>query len=66
MTVLLAGHEPVWSTLAGELIGGADLRFPTAALASLRFEIGDWTTADRAELEWLVTPKLLARFEAAR
>ncbi len=65
-TVLLAGHEPVWSSLAGDLIGGARLRFPTAALASLRFDIEDWANAERAELEWLVTPKLLGRLEEAR
>ena len=65
-TVLLAGHEPVWSALAGGLIGGAQLRFPTAALASIRFEIDEWSRAEHGELEWLVTPKLLARLEAKR
>lgn len=63
-TVLLAGHEPVWSALAGGLVGGARLRFPTAAMASLRFAINHWSDAEAAELEWLITPKLLERFEA--
>ena len=63
-TVLLAGHEPVWSALAGGLVGGACLRFPTAALASLRFDVDEWRDAKRAELEWLVTPKLLGRLDA--
>ena len=63
-TVLLAGHEPVWSSLAGGLIGGACLRFPTGALASLRFEVDDWRDAKRGELEWMITPKLLERLEA--
>lgn len=62
-TVLLAGHEPVWSLLAGGLIGGACLRFPTAALASLRFDVDEWSDAKRGELEWMITPKLLARLE---
>lgn len=64
-TVLLAGHEPVWSSLAGGLIGGARLRFPTAAVAALRFDIEDWSEAEWAELEWLITPKMLSRFEAS-
>lgn len=68
MTVMLAGHEPVWSDLAGDLVGGARLRFPTAALASLRVEVGDWREVEPggAELEWLITPKLIERFEARR
>ena len=65
-TVLLAGHEPVWSELGGALIGGARLRFPTAALASLRVAHDDWRSLEpgQAELEWLVTPKIVGRFEA--
>ena len=67
-TVLLAGHEPVWSALAGALVGGARVRFPTAALASLRFAVGGWREIEvgSGELEWLVTPKLLLRYEASR
>lgn len=61
-TVLIVGHEPTWSGLVGGLSGGSHVRFPTAALACLAFD-GTWFDLDWgvAELEWMVTPKLLAR-----
>ena len=61
-TIVVVGHEPVWSGLVAGLTGGGRVRFPTAALACLDFE-SDWTALDwgRMELRWLVTPKLLKR-----
>lgn len=58
-TVLLAGHEPVWSELASFLIGGGTLRFPTAALARIDLDVESWgaVTFDRGELVWLLQPK---------
>lgn len=63
-TLLLAGHEPTTSAVAGRLIGGACLRWPTAALGAIRFTADSWEAIDwgRGELAWLVTPKLLQRF----
>ena len=60
-TVLIAGHEPVWSSLVGGLSGGSQVRFPTAALACLSLQAPSWADLDwgRATLQWLVTPKLL-------
>lgn len=60
-TLLLAGHEPVWSILAARLMGGGRLRLPTAAVACLRWPQESWreAVATTAELLWLVTPKLL-------
>lgn len=62
-TVLIAGHEPVWSGLVGGLTGGSQVRFPTAALACLSAHAPSWVDLDwgRATLQWLVTPKLLRR-----
>lgn len=59
--LLLAGHEPTWSTLSGRLIGSASLRFPTAAVARIDLSIENWREADygKGTLVWLVTPKLL-------
>jgi phosphohistidine phosphatase len=59
--LLITGHEPTWSALAGRLIGGGRIRMPTAAVACLDFQKGSW--ADLAttvcELRWLMTPKML-------
>lgn len=61
--LLLAGHEPTWSLLAGRLIGAASLRFPTAAIARIDLPIENWREADYGggTLVWLVTPKILER-----
>jgi phosphohistidine phosphatase len=58
---MLVGHEPTWSELAGRLIGGAALDFPTAALARIDLEIETWSRADfgKGLLVWLVTPRSL-------
>ena len=57
--VLLAGHEPTWSELASRLIGGGDLRFPTAALARLDLDVARWrdVTFGSGVLVWLLQPK---------
>jgi len=67
-TLLLAGHEPVWSLTAGGLVGGAGLRFPTAAIACIRFPVDRWSEVrfGAGELRWFVTPKLLERIGIKR
>jgi phosphohistidine phosphatase len=59
--LLLTGHEPTLSETIGRMIGGGNVRLPTAAMARLDFDIESWTEADvgRAQLIWLVGPKLL-------
>ena len=61
--LMLVGHEPTWSTLAGELIGAGQLRMPTAAIARIDVDADRWSDVDagRGELVWLVNPKLLER-----
>lgn len=60
-TLLLAGHQPLWSLAASRLTGGGAIRMPTAAVACIRFEAADWgdVTEDSGELAWLIVPKLL-------
>jgi phosphohistidine phosphatase len=62
-TVLLAGHEPTFSQLAGTLVGGAAIRLPTAALACIDVPRSRWRAVElgTGTLIWLVTPKLLAK-----
>lgn len=59
--LLVTGHEPTWSQLVSLLMGGGRLRMPTAAVACLDLEHGDW--ADLASgsciLRWLMVPKAL-------
>ena len=59
--LLIAGHEPTWSTLVGWLIGGGRVLMPTAAVACLDLPQGDWIDLAPATcaLRWLVTPKTL-------
>lgn len=62
-SVMLVGHEPTWSEVLSLLIGGGEHRFPTAALACLRFEATHWSEirAGSAELQWLLPPRLLGK-----
>ena len=61
--LLIAGHEPTWSTLVTLLIGGSRVRMPTSAVACVDLLGGDWIDLGfaRCELRWLVTPKSLKR-----
>ncbi len=60
-TVVLVGHEPVWSMSIGMLTGGSVVHFPTAAMARLDFEVDQWTEVGygRGKLAWLTAPKSL-------
>jgi phosphohistidine phosphatase len=59
--LLIAGHEPTWSTLVTWLIGGGKVRMPTAAVACLDLPDGHWIdlAPGTCELRWLMTPKML-------
>ena len=56
--ILVVGHEPDFSNLIGELIGGGVVRMKKAALAHV-----DVTSVSRGsgELRWLLEPEHLAR-----
>jgi len=60
-SLVLVGHEPTWSALASDLMGGGILRFPTAAMARLDLEIDGWKAAgsDRGMLVWFLVPRLV-------
>jgi phosphohistidine phosphatase len=59
--LLLTGHEPTWSELAGRLIGKAVVRVPTAAMLRIDFEVGAWQQLafGSGELRWLLPPKVV-------
>ena len=61
--LMLVGHEPTWSLLAGALIGAGQMRMPTATIARIDLAADRWADVDagKGELVWLVKPKLLER-----
>lgn len=66
-SMMLVGHEPSCSDLVSALVGGAHVRFPTAALARIDLRVLSWRDADvgRGTLEWYVIPRMLEAFERA-
>ena len=59
--LLIAGHEPCWSSLIALLTGGVRIRMPTAAVGCLILDGPGWSATEPGggELQWLVTPRLL-------
>ncbi len=59
-SVMVVGHEPKCSTLAGMLIGGGELTFKTATMARIDFEIEKWISLSPGggELRWLQSPSI--------
>ncbi len=61
--VMLVGHEPTTSILAGQLIGGASIRFPTAAIARIDLNIDHWKSCRSGigTMIWHVIPAHLKK-----
>jgi phosphohistidine phosphatase len=59
--ILVVGHEPTWSDLVTVLCGGGRVFMPTAAVACLALVGDGWSELGpgRAELMWLVNPRML-------
>lgn len=66
--LLLTGHEPTWSELAGRLIGEGAVRVPTASMLKIDFEIQGWRQIHygRGQLKWLIPPKLVCSLGGAK
>lgn len=62
-SLLLVGHQPVWSDLASALAGGGVFEMPTAALLKIDLPIKSWHQLDRGmgAVRWSITPKQLER-----
>jgi phosphohistidine phosphatase len=58
-TLILVGHEPTGSTLTSQLIGGGQIRLPTAAMVCIEFESEAWSQIRKGQgtLIWLLQPK---------
>lgn len=68
--LLVVGHEPTWSQAASLLVGGGQLRLPTATLVRIDLDIDRWANIHpgTGQLSWLVPPRLFPRdaFEFAK
>lgn len=68
--VLIVGHNPTMTELVGNFIAELDasIRFPTAAIACLNFDIGSWAKIASTEgcLEWLVIPGIIEKLVSVK
>jgi phosphohistidine phosphatase len=64
-SLLLTGHEPTWSELAGRLVGEARVRVPTGAMLRIEFDAANWQQIEfgSGELRWLLPPKLAQKID---
>ena len=62
-TLLITGHEPTWSSVVSQLIGGGDVRMVTAAVACVQCHVRRWNDvrAGGCELVFFLPPKVLAK-----
>ena len=67
-SLLLAGHMPSLPDLIGDLVAGARVKFPTAALAAIDVSVRSWSEVEPGcgTLLWLVTPKILAARDSSK
>jgi phosphohistidine phosphatase len=66
--LLLTGHEPTWSDLAGRLIGKAIIKVPTGSMLRIDFEVDRWQQIDvgGGELRWLLPPRVVAKIKGGK
>lgn len=64
-SVMIVAHEPGISAFVGRMIGGAAVRYPTAALTRIDLACRSWRDADfgAGQLRWMVVPRALEAFE---
>jgi phosphohistidine phosphatase len=60
--LMIVGHEPTWSTLLSELVGGGHHPFATGAVVRIDLPADTWSSVHlgTGELRWLLTPRLAA------
>lgn len=60
-SVLLVGHEPAFSALAGQLIGSGIVQVRTAAMVCVELDVDSWSRLEpgRGRLAWAVPPELV-------
>ena len=62
--IMIVGHNPIWEGLVSSLSkNNPYVTMPTAAIASINFDINDWSELKfgTGTLEWLIKPKELQK-----
>jgi phosphohistidine phosphatase len=61
VSAMLVGHEPTWSASIRLLSAGGGVQFPTAAMASIQFDVDNWSDVEPGggRRMWLVVPRSL-------
>jgi phosphohistidine phosphatase len=59
-SILLAGHEPLFSSLAAYLMGAPSMQVEFKKAGLLKLRVDSFPPHPRAVLEWYLTPKLAA------
>jgi len=61
--VMLVGHEPKWSTMISEFIGGGEITVPTAAMARIDFDTNLWSEISWSSgtLRWMLQPSFFTK-----
>ncbi len=64
-SIILAGHEPTWSSMVEALVGGGRVEMPTCAMARIDVLVEGWVGVSwgRGNLVWLVTPKTITDYD---
>ena len=63
--LMVAGHDPAMGAVVAALVGETALRFPTAGLARVDFDLDGWAALAEGSgrLAWFVVPRLLEELE---
>jgi phosphohistidine phosphatase len=56
--ILLAGHEPLLSSLVAYLLASPALRVEMKKAAMVRIDVDGYGLAPRGTLRWMITPKI--------
>lgn len=61
--LMLISHEPKLSILSSKLIGGGEIRFPTAGMCRIDFKVSKWSDIqfEGGELRWMLQPVFFKR-----
>lgn len=63
-SLMLVGHQPGMGALVATLVGGAEVRFPTAAVARIEVDVYAWNEIEpgTGTLSWLLPPRVLEAY----
>ncbi len=62
-SAMVIGHEPTMSLLSGQIVGGAAIQFPTAAISCIDLNMDQWRSLrpGLGSLRWHIVPRILQK-----